>query len=169
MIGKTSLSAIRTLLLLARQDRAACWSPRRLAESLGESPTYLAKVVRHLVKSGILEAEKGVKGGVRLAQDPAEITLLGIVEACQGNIVGDYCRSSRPESTHCNFHRAAIELHNAITDVLGRWTLPRFLEKPGASGELGGGITCLMTRGLHGGPESGSGDRQRLTRLEASS
>jgi Rrf2 family protein len=149
MLGKTSLSAIRSLLLLAHQRPDTCWSPRKIAEALGESPTYLAKVTRHMVKAGILEAEKGVKGGVRLRQLPQDISLLAIVEACQGAIVGGYCKSSRPEVSHCNFHRAALELQLAITTVLGRWTLADLAQKPYSSGGLAGGVTCLMAT-LHG-------------------
>jgi len=144
MLGKTSIAAIRSLMFLATQDSALCWSPRRLAEILDESPTYLAKVVRHLVKQGILAAEKGTKGGVRLARKPEEITLLAVVEACHGTIVGDYCRSSRPASSFCNFHRAALELHEAITGVLGRWTLADLLSIPAARDGALGGVTCLM-------------------------
>lgn len=161
MIGKTSISALRTLLLLAQQDSPSCWSPRRLAETLGESPTYLAKVTRHLVKRGILEAVKGVKGGVRLSRDPAAVTLLDIVEACQGTIVGDYCNSTRPESNFCSFHRAAQELHVAITGVLGRWTLAELLENPCGKGE-GVGLGCLIARG----PYEPSEGRQSKTGLE---
>ena len=34
MLSKTSISAIRTLLLLGQQEKGACWSPRRVAEAL---------------------------------------------------------------------------------------------------------------------------------------
>jgi len=146
MLGKTSLSAIRTLLLLAQQSSGACWSPRKLAELLGESPTYLAKVTRHLVKQGLLEAEKGVKGGVRLALPPEQITLLAIVEACQGTIVGDFCKGERPASGQCSFHSAALELHEAITGVLARWSLAQLLQQPAQPGNARGGA-CLMSRG----------------------
>jgi Rrf2 family protein len=144
MLGKTSIAAIRSLMFLAAQDRGECWSPRRLADVLDESPTYLAKVVRHLVKQGILEAEKGVKGGVRLVRAPEEVTLLAIVEACHGTIVGDYCRSARPDTAYCNFHRAALELHEAIRGVLGRWTLADLLRQPVAAGAALGSVPCLM-------------------------
>jgi Rrf2 family protein len=149
MLGKTSVSAIRTLLFLAQQDDGVCLPPRKLAECLGESPTYLAKVTRHMVKQGILEAAKGVKGGVRMVRRPEEITLLAIVEACQGTIVGDYCKSSRPSLHQCSFHKAAMELHEAITGVLERWTLADLLEQPVESGERGMTITCLMAGGLN--------------------
>lgn len=155
MLGKTSISALRGLTYLARQEQGACVSPRRMAEALGESPTYLAKITRHLVKAGILEAEKGVKGGVRLARTVDRITALAVVEACQGTLVGDFCRSGRSTLEACNFHLAALELHNAITGVLERWTLADFLERPEAQtvGE------CLMS-GVAGGMKDGGGQER---------
>lgn len=147
MLAKTSLTAIRALLELGLQQPGTCMSPRRLAESLGESPTYMAKVVRHMVKAGILEAEKGVKGGVRLLLAPEAITLQAVVEACHGTIIGDFCKSPRPLSTSCNFHRAALELHVAVTGVLSRWTLADLLKVPVAIGPDEYGPPCLMARG----------------------
>lgn len=165
MLGKTSVSAIRTLLLLAQQEDGVCLPPRKLAECLGESPTYLAKVTRHMVKHGILEAAKGAKGGVRLMRRPEDVTLLAIVEACQGTIVGNYCLSSRPSLHHCSFHKAAMELHHAITGVLERWTLADLLEKPVQSGEKGMTITCLMAGGLNLRPAARTGAPYRLMQL----
>lgn len=144
MLGKTSISAIRALLFLARQEPARWWSPRRLAAGLGESPTYLAKVLRHLVRAGILDVARGVRGGVRLARPAREVTLLQVVEACQGSIVGDYCRSNRARSEMCGFHLAALELHGAIGRVLARWTLERLLEKPESAPGRRGSLPCLM-------------------------
>lgn len=155
MLGKTSISAIRALLFLAQQERNGWWSPRRLAAELGESPTYLAKILRQLVKAGILEVTRGVRGGVRLLRQPREITLLDVVEACQGAIVGDYCRSGRPSAQVCSFHRAALELHTAIEGVLGRWTLGRLLEKPEARPGGNSAIPCLMQGVTADGPRTG--------------
>ena len=73
MLSGTSLSALRTLVYLG-QHMPAVISPRRIAEDLGESPTYLSKVTTQLVKAGVLRAEKGVKGGVQLARPASEIT-----------------------------------------------------------------------------------------------
>jgi Rrf2 family protein len=157
MLNKTSISAIRALIYLAQQGELSCLSPRKIAEALDESPTYLAKSLRHLVKAGILRAEKGVRGGVRLARRPSEVTLLAVVEACQGAIIGNFCQSLRPAHTHCNFHRAAQELHDAIKGVLSKWTLAHLMEAPGAMGDLGGGVTCLMVQGLTAPAASGMG------------
>ncbi|GAB4416597.1 MAG: hypothetical protein OHK0021_22840 [Bryobacter sp.] len=146
MLGKTSLSATRALLVLAQEAPEAVVSPRRLAEMLGESPTYLAKVMRQLGKAAIVEAEMGAKGGVRLLRSPEEVTLLAIVEACQGAILPDYCRSAQPGLGVCGFHWAAAELHLAILGVLERWTLRDLLAKPTEVGA--GGMTCLMAKAL---------------------
>ena len=144
MLGKTSISAIRALLFLAQQEGDGRWSPRRLASELDESPTYLAKILRQLARAGILDVARGVHGGVHLVSPPREVTLLEVVEACQGPIVGDYCRSGQDRSQFCAFHEAALELHRAIEQVLGRWTLEDLLRKPEARTGRGGGIACLM-------------------------
>jgi Rrf2 family nitric oxide-sensitive transcriptional repressor len=143
MLSKTTVSALRALIYLAGREDQACLSPRRIAEALNESPTYLAKSLRHLVKTGILRAEKGVHGGVRLGRQPATVTLLAIVEACQGAIAGDFCQASWASCSSCGFHNAALDLHNAITGALSRWTLDQFIAVPAGGGEVQG-THCLM-------------------------
>ena len=144
MLTKTSLSAVRALAFLGRNRRDRPWSPRSMAQQLGESPTYLAKVVRHLVRAGILTAHRGVTGGVVLHRPPEEITLLSIVEACQGAIPGDFCSDADDLSKTCAFHQAGAELHRAMVGVLSRWTLAHFLSNPKPSDVLTGRVRCWL-------------------------
>lgn len=144
MFTKTSVSAIRTLTYLGLHDTGEPVSPRRVAEQLGESPTYLAKVTRHLVRAGILRAHRGVGGGVTLARPPEQITMLTIVEACQGAILGSFCEEAEDLSKTCAFHQAAAELHRAIVEVLSRWTLAELLLKPRPSPELAKHVRCWL-------------------------
>lgn len=148
MINKTSLLAVRTLIHLSRDRDHAVRSPRQLAETLRESPTYLAKVTGLLVKAGMLRAEKGARGGVYLSKAPADITLLQVVEACQGSIVGDYCRPDCDKRIVCSYHLAADELRTAIVKVLDAWTIERLSTRASSSkvGDIGG-IVCLMAGG----------------------
>jgi DNA-binding IscR family transcriptional regulator len=104
----------------------------------------MAKVLRSLVKAGILRAEHGSKGGVLLNRRPDEITLLAVVEACQGAIVGSYCGDIDDVRATCAFHRAAVELRKAITDVLSHWNLEHLIKAPGPSKRLPGGTQCMM-------------------------
>ena len=149
MIAKSSLLALRALDFLCHQDAGVAFSPRRIAEALSEFPSYLAKVLRHLVKGNILHAKKGTKGGVRLSQSPSQITLLAVVEACQGTVKGDYCSSSCPETFVCSFREATLELHEAISGILTRWTLARLLEKPSAATNIASRVACRMAGGSH--------------------
>ncbi len=143
MFTKTTLSAIRALIYLATREPFSIESHRRIAEQLGESPTYMAKVAGLLVKAGILRAEKGVNGGVRLSRPATQITLLSVVEACQGAVVGSYCRPGRDPETTCGFHHAAEELQQAITAVLGKWSIARVMTPP-KKGARPNGLPCII-------------------------
>lgn len=145
MLTKTTISAIRTLTYLGLQSgEKVPLSPRYLAEELGESPTYLAKVVRHLVKVGILRASRGAAGGVVLGKAPEQVTLLAIVEACQGAVLANFCEEASRLSQTCAFHRAAAELHASIMDVLSRWTLADLVRKPAPSKSLEKHVLCCL-------------------------
>ena len=144
MITKTSLLATRALLYLAKDQQGIATPPRSIALALGESPAYMAKVLRSLVKAGILRAEHGSKGGVLLNRRADEITLLAVVEACQGAIVGSYCQDIDDIETTCAFHRAAAELRETIKGVLSRWNLEHMAKAPGRTKCLPDGKQCLM-------------------------
>ncbi len=144
MLTRTSLSAIRALVFLGLNPHGQPWSPRAIAEHLGESPTYLAKVVRHLVRAGILKAHRGATGGVSLNQDPCKISLLLIVEACQGAVLGDFCSDATDLSKTCAFHQAGAELHQAIVTVLSKWTLAQFLERPCPDASIADHVECWL-------------------------
>ena len=143
MLSGTTLTALRTLLYLAERAPAVL-PPKRIAEDLGESPSYLAKVATQLVKANILKADKGVKGGVHLARPAAGISMLAVVEACQGALVGAYCRSPIPTEEVCAFHTAARQLERAIALTLTRWTLADLIQKPRRQGSAVGGFSCIM-------------------------
>lgn len=144
MLTKTSLSAIRALVYLGLQRDRQPVSPRAMAHQLGESPTYLAKVVRHLARAGILQAHRGVAGGMLLNRPPEEVTLLAVVEACQGAILGDFCSAAPDLSNICALHRAGAELHEAIIGVLSRWTLADLLSQLCPSGTLRRNALCWL-------------------------
>lgn len=144
MLTKTSRSAIRLLTFLGQLGSSEPISPRALAEQLGESPTYLAKVAGHLVRAGILQSQRGVAGGMVLQRNPETISLLAIVEACQGTILADFCDEAPDLAKTCAFHQACAELHASIVGVLSRWTLAQFMRKPRPTGMLDKRIPCWL-------------------------
>ncbi|MGC8741840.1 MAG: RrF2 family transcriptional regulator [Candidatus Sumerlaeaceae bacterium] len=133
MLSQTSILAIRIAILLTQHsDEADFVRPETLAETLGASPTYTAKVLSALVRAGICESRRGARGGVRLALSPRRVRMLDLVEAAQGALVGDFCEEvPAARLAHaCAFHRACAELHQAMVKVLQRWTLAELAAQP---------------------------------------
>ena len=150
MVTKTSLSALRALQYLASVSEAeprTFTSVREIATRVSESPTYIAKISRELVKAGILRAERGVHGGVSLNRAVDQITLLDVVRACQGEIVENYCQTRCSPKLTCSYHHAAVELHAAIVGVLERWTLARLMVRPFALSPSGPQLCVMADRG----------------------
>ena len=134
MLTQTTELAIKTLIFLAVQGQGKPLSPRRIALSMDCSPSYLAKTVGHLVRTGVLRSIRGSAGGVLLAKAPHEISLLEIVEACQGLITAQYCNGADEVTNLCSFHHAMAELHEAVTGTLTDWTLEDLLRCPASPG-----------------------------------
>ena len=76
--------ALHICLWIADGGRAFRPSPA-IARELGFSYNHFAKVVQKLVRAGLLETERGPRGGIRLARDPKTVTMLEIYEAAGGS------------------------------------------------------------------------------------
>jgi Rrf2 family protein len=67
-------------------------------ESIPES--FMAKILKRLVNSGLLLSSRGIRGGFALARTPSEITLMEIIEAVEGPISVTPCV---PDPDGCEF------------------------------------------------------------------
>jgi Rrf2 family protein len=54
-------------------------------------PSFLAKIISQLSIAGLLHTSRGARGGVTLAREPKEITLLEVIEAIDGPIQLNEC------------------------------------------------------------------------------
>jgi Rrf2 family protein len=70
------------LLAAAQPDEAL--PARRLAQYYDLPEAYLAKLLKALVRAGLLSATSGPRGGFRLARPAAQITVADVVEAVEG-------------------------------------------------------------------------------------
>jgi Rrf2 family protein len=86
--------AVRAVLHLAQMksgDRAAT---SIVAKEQRIPPSFLAKIISQLSIAGLLHTSRGARGGVMLARDPKDITLLEVIEAIDGPIQLNQCVSS---------------------------------------------------------------------------
>ncbi|MGE9267505.1 MAG: RrF2 family transcriptional regulator [Verrucomicrobiales bacterium] len=56
---------------------------REVAEAYGLSQHHLSKISKLLIKHGLLEAQRGRGGGVRLAKEPEKIRLGDVLNVCE--------------------------------------------------------------------------------------
>jgi len=84
-ISRSSEYAIRALTYLAqgaaKGEGGGYHLAREMAAKLGIPAPFLGKILQPLVNRGILDSQRGRRGGFRLAHAPAEVTLYHIVDA----------------------------------------------------------------------------------------
>ncbi|MDD2920716.1 MAG: Rrf2 family transcriptional regulator, partial [Anaerolineales bacterium] len=82
--------AVRAVLYLTRQgDERIATSA--IAKDQRIPPSFLAKIISQLSIAGILHTSRGARGGVTLARESRDITLLEVVEAIDGPIQLNEC------------------------------------------------------------------------------
>ncbi len=110
-----------------------------LAEHGGEKPVtleaictrrelpkqYLVKIFSSLNKAGIITPVRGKRGGYLLARDPADITVLDVIEAVEGPIALNLCQHDPPkcQEYHCPLRPVWADLQHYIRSKLGAMTL----------------------------------------------
>jgi Rrf2 family protein len=85
--------AIHCCVVLSRADGPV--PAQRLAEFHGVSRTYLAKSLQALSRAGLVASTEGRVGGYVLNREPAEITVLDVVLAVDGDEPAFRCTEIR--------------------------------------------------------------------------
>jgi Rrf2 family protein len=110
------------LLAVVPADRAL--PSARLAEYHGVPAAYLAKHLQSLARAGILETVKGARGGYRLARPAAEITVLDVVEAIDGEEPAFRCTEIRrrgPAAMPAKAYPRPCGIHRVFTRADDAW------------------------------------------------
>ncbi len=72
-----------------------------VAERYGIPPTVMAKVFQQLVRAGIAAGTRGTGGGYRLARDPAEVTMLDVIQVFEPGPSPGGCLLAGEEPAPC--------------------------------------------------------------------
>ena len=83
--------AVRAVLYLAEQNGAGRAPTSQIAREQKIPPSFLAKIVSQLSVAGMVQTSRGARGGVSLAREPKDISLLEVVEAIDGPITLNEC------------------------------------------------------------------------------
>lgn len=144
MFSNTTITAIQALTFIALHNKKEPVSHQELTKHIHISTSYLSKIMTLLTKARLLNAHRGPSGGFTLNLPPEQITLLEIVEACEGKILGDYCKDTDDIEHVCAFHKAMYEVRIALTSTLRKWTLDKIIQKPLPDDKLLPFVNCKM-------------------------
>ena len=78
IVSQTADYALRAVVQLAHPG-AGARTINRLAEETGVTASYLAKVLRPLIRGGLISAQRGPHGGYSLVSDPGRLSVLEVL------------------------------------------------------------------------------------------
>jgi Rrf2 family protein len=107
-----------TVLAALPEDQAL--PAARLAEFHDVAPAYLAKALQGLAAAGIVESRPGPLGGYRLARPPAQIPVLDIVLAVDGEETAFPCSEIRQRGPAASPGSSAYRRPCGIARVMWR-------------------------------------------------
>lgn len=139
-LGRRADYAIRATLDLAHH-REGLRKSREIGHAMSVPVSFLPQILAKLVHAGIATSTAGPHGGYGLARDPAEVSLLEVVEAVDGEVIAADCvlrgGPCRWEDM-CAVHLPWAQAQRAMTDQLAATSFARLLELDAAlaAGEL---------------------------------
>jgi Rrf2 family cysteine metabolism transcriptional repressor len=119
VITTKSPYAVRALAELARRGSATPVPIGEIARARDIPVQFLEGLFATLRRAGILQSQRGVKGGYSFGRDPAEVTVLEVVELLEGELGAD-----APSSSH-----VWSEAVDAVRSVLAGTTIAEVAER----------------------------------------
>lgn len=83
MLTQTAKYAIRALIYLAQQDPDLYCQTKDIAQKVHVPANYLGKTMQKLAHARVLDSQKGLHGGFRVARAPKKISLYEIMVAVE--------------------------------------------------------------------------------------
>lgn len=125
---------VRAMLELGLREEG-CLTVHEIAERQGISAKYLEHLLSLLKKAGLVQSERGPKGGYRLAYPPFQITLGSILGALEGQSAPVECLRHEDVGNICYFDESCalqeiwMDIYNGILEMLNSITLEEICDK----------------------------------------
>jgi len=78
-------------LAFISETPAKPWLVKAIADKCVLPAPYLSKVIHRLARAGLVHTQRGVHGGVSIARDPAQLTLMDVCVALDDPILEKRC------------------------------------------------------------------------------
>lgn len=154
--------ALRMLAALVR-DPTGVVSVRTAARENGVPYSFARSIQHDLAVAGIVENARGASGGMHLAVDPRETTLLQLVEAVQGPVIIAGCLGAGgtgepcPNIATCHFRPVWCNAEQLLRKFFSSVTLYQIVAE-GRSPLLEGGFRLASLEEARAAAQTGEGD-----------
>lgn len=125
---------LRCLLQLARADGLGeTLTLAQIARREGISVANAGKLMWILSKAGLVQSQRGTKGGYHLARPASEIRLNQVIRILDGERVDTHCKTytgvldACVHTGDCGIRPVILELHQIVDNALSEITLSQLL------------------------------------------
>ena len=127
--------AVIGLLYLAQQPAGRTVMVDEISEHEGIPKSFLAKIFQTLAKGGFVKSHRGARGGFSLAQPPADISLLQVLNCVESAFALQRCVTDEPtcvvphrQRTSCALCAIFGEAQTKVNEVFSRTSLQDLLK-----------------------------------------
>jgi Rrf2 family protein len=114
-------------------------SAREIASLYDIPIELLAKILQRLVRRGLLASQQGTRGGYQLAQMPALISVVDVIQAIDGPVTVTACSTTETgnceQYAKCNVRDPLWRVRERILSALGECTIAELAADPPAPHE----------------------------------
>ena len=137
MFSQTVEYALRAVVQLAYKSPEPC-TTEQIAEATMVPKAYLSKVLQGLSRAGIVNSQRGIRGGMSLNRSPEELTILDVVNSVDPIQRIHQCPLGLKShgSLLCPLHRRMDETLASVEATFANTTLAEILNEPSSSTPL---------------------------------
>lgn len=131
-LSKRADYGMRVILDLATLAEGERTSSRELASRQFIPLPFLSKIIAQLAAAGLVETQRGMQGGIRLAHPANQITMKDALEALEGPLILNRClvrpRDCSLQPT-CVVHDVWQDIQTQVSTTLSEITFAELLQR----------------------------------------
>ena len=130
-INRQTDYAVRVILALSKKPKGTRLPTSAIGREMLIPPALLQRIVAELAGGGFIETQAGRDGGISLAHNPHQITMLQVVEHFEGELYLSDCvlkPGECPFERKCPVHCQWVRLKNLLRDEMSRITFHSLVE-----------------------------------------
>lgn len=144
MLTMKARYGLKALAILAERGAGQATLSTEIAEREGIPQKFLEAILRELRQHGMLQAQRGPRGGYRLRKPPEGIALADVIRALDGPLAPvpclsrtayERCAECKSERT-CGVRLVLGDLHEATAKILENTTLADLVQRTQQASEV---------------------------------